>query len=224
MRQKEKWTVTAKRADFARIGKRFGIDQVIARIIRNRDVITEEEIEEYLNGDIESLPDSALLKDVEKAAEILADKIEKKKRIRIIGDYDIDGVESSYILWEGMERLGGKVEVVIPDRIKDGYGVNEHLIELAIEEGVDTILTCDNGIAAADALKKAKDAGLSVIVTDHHEIPFGEEDGKKIEILPKADAIVNPKQSDCPYPYKELCGAAVAWHFKIGRASCRERV
>lgn len=213
MRQKEKWTVTAKRADFAGIGKRFGIDQVIARIIRNRDVITEEEIEEYLNGDIESLPDSALLKDVEKAAEILADKIEKKKRIRIIGDYDIDGVESSYILWEGMERLGGKVEVVIPDRIKDGYGVNEHLIELAIEEGVDTILTCDNGIAATDALKKAKDAGLSVIVTDHHEIPFREEDGKKIEILPKADAIVNPKQSDCPYPYKELCGAAVAWHF-----------
>lgn len=223
MRQREKWSVIAKRADFAGIGKRFGIDQVIARIIRNRDIVTEREIEEYLYGNMETLSDSRLLKDVEKAAEILADKIAQKKSIRIIGDYDIDGVEASYILWEGIERLGGKVEAVIPDRIKDGYGVNEHLIELAIEEGADTILTCDNGIAAKEPLKKAKDAGLTVIVTDHHEIPFYEEDGKKVEVLPIADAIVNPKQSDCPYPCKEICGAVVAWHFirvlyqKMGR-------
>lgn len=212
MRQMEKWTVMAKRADFFGIGERFGIDPVIARIIRNRDIITEEEVGTYLNGSIGNLPSSRLLKDIEKAAELLADKIQQKKKIRIIGDYDIDGVQSTYILWEGIERLGGVVEAVIPDRIRDGYGVNEHLVELAIQEGADTILTCDNGIAAAPVLEKAKQAGLTVIVTDHHEIPFREEGGERIELLPKVDAIVNPKQKDCAYPYKELCGAVVAWH------------
>lgn len=212
MRQMEKWTVMAKRADFFGIGKRFGIDPVIARIIRNRDIITEEEVGSYLNGSIEDLPSSHLFKDIEKAAEILADKIRQKKKIRIIGDYDIDGVQSTYILWEGIERLGGVVEAVIPDRIKDGYGVNEHLVELAIQEGAETILTCDNGIAAAPVLEKAKQAGLTVIVTDHHEIPFREEGGRRIQMLPKVDAVVNPKQTECAYPYKELCGAVVAWH------------
>lgn len=211
-RQTEKWTVMAKRADFYGIGERFHIDPVIARIIRNRDVITEEGIEQYLNGTVESLADSGLLKDVGKAAELLAEKIRSGKKIRIIGDYDIDGVESTYILWEGIERLGGVVEAVIPDRIKDGYGVNENLVRLAIEEGADTILTCDNGIAAAAVLERAREEGLTVIVTDHHEIPFREEDGKRVEVLPQVDAIVNPKQKGCRYPYKELCGAAVAYH------------
>ncbi|MCI8326582.1 MAG: single-stranded-DNA-specific exonuclease RecJ [Lachnospiraceae bacterium] len=212
MKQLEKWTVMAKRADFYEIGKRFGIDPVIARVIRNRDVITEEEVGLYLGGEIEDLSDSHLLKDIDKAAEILAQKIERQKKIRIIGDYDIDGIQSSYILWEGIERLGGVAETVIPDRVKDGYGVNEHLVELAVQEGADTILTCDNGIAAAPILEKARQAGLTVIITDHHEIPFEEKQGQRKEILPKVDAIVNPKQQDCLYPYKALCGAVVAWH------------
>lgn len=212
MRTEEKWMVTAKRADFSGIGKKYGIDQVIARIIRNRDVISEKEIGTYLNGTMEELADPYLLKDVQKAAELLSEKIRNRKKIRIIGDYDIDGIQSSYILWEGIEQLGGDVNVTIPDRIIDGYGVNENLVKAAVQEGADTILTCDNGIAAADALKAAKEAGLTVIVTDHHEIPFKEENGKRCEQLPDADAIVNPKQSDCAYPYKEICGAVVAWH------------
>ena len=212
MRQAENWTVWAKKADFQEIGKKYGIDQVTARIMRNRDIITDEEINSYLNGTMDMLPSPYLLKDVKKAAGILAEKIKSGKKICIIGDYDIDGVQSSYILWEGIENLGGKVYVTIPDRIKDGYGVNEQLVEAAIEEGADTILTCDNGIAAADALKRAKENGLTVIVTDHHEIPFCEENGERKGILPDADAIVNPKQKDCAYPFKEICGAVVAWH------------
>ena len=212
MRQAENWTVWAKKADFQEIGKKYGIDQVTARIMRNRDIITDEEINSYLNGTMDMLPSPYLLKDVKKAAGILAEKIKSGKKICIIGDYDIDGVQSSYILWEGIENLGGNVYVTIPDRIKDGYGVNEQLVEAAIEEGADTILTCDNGIAAADALKRAKENGLTVIVTDHHEIPFCEENGERKEILPDADAIVNPKQKDCAYPFKEICGAVVAWH------------
>lgn len=212
MRQAENWTVWAKKADFQEIGKKYGIDQVTARIMRNRDIITDEEINNYLNGTMDMLPSPYLLKDVKKAAGILAEKIKKGKKICIIGDYDIDGVQSSYILWEGIENLGGNVYVTIPDRIKDGYGVNEQLVEAAIEEGADTILTCDNGIAAADALRIAKENGLTVIVTDHHEIPFCEENGERKEILPDADAIVNPKQKDCTYPFKEICGAVVAWH------------
>ena len=156
MRQAENWTVWAKKADFQEIGKKYGIDQVTARIMRNRDIITDEEINNYLNGTMDMLPSPYLLKDVKKAAGILAEKIKSGKKICIIGDYDIDGVQSSYILWEGIENLGGNVYVTIPDRIKDGYGVNEQLVEAAIEEGADTILTCDNGIAAADALKKAE--------------------------------------------------------------------
>ena len=159
MRQTENWTVWAKKADFQEIGKKYGIDQVTARIMRNRDIITDEEINSYLNGTMDMLPSPYLLKDVKKAAGILAEKIKSGKKICIIGDYDIDGVQSSYILWEGIENLGGNVYVTIPDRIKDGYGVNEQLVEAAIEEGADTILTCDNGIAAADALKRAKENG-----------------------------------------------------------------
>lgn len=212
MREQEKWSVLAKRADFYGLGERFGIDPVIARVIRNRDIVSGEEMDFYLNGTMEDLASPYLLKDVEKAAGILADKIRQKKEIRIIGDYDIDGIQSSYILWEGIERLGGSALAVIPDRIRDGYGVNEQLIEQAVREGADTILTCDNGIAAGTVLEQAKKAGLTVIVTDHHEIPFGEENGERYEILPQVDAIVNPRQRDCAYPQKEICGAAVAWH------------
>ena len=211
MRQAENWTVWAKKADFQEIGKKYGIDQVTARIMRNRDIITDEEINSYLNGTMDMLPSPYLLKDVKKAAGILAEKIKSGKKICIIGDYDIDGVQSSYILWEGIENLGGKVYVTIPDRIKDGYGVNEQLVEAAIEEGADTILTCDNGIAAYNEIVYAKERGLTVIVTDHHEVPFTKKADEKEEVLPPADAIVNPKQRNCSYPNKNLCGAAVAY-------------
>lgn len=208
----EKWYVAAKKADFKENARRFGIDQVTARIIRNRDIIEEGEMDRYLNGTIEDLHDPGKLKDVKKAAGLLKENIEKKQQIRIIGDYDIDGVQSVYILYSAIQSCGGKVDYAIPDRIGDGYGVNERLIEKASQEGVHTVLTCDNGIAAADALQKAKEEGMQVIVTDHHEVPYEETpQGEKIYRLPPADAVVNPKQQDCPYPYKNLCGAAVAF-------------
>lgn len=206
----KKWVVSAKRADFKGIGEKYGIDQVVARIIRNRDVIEEKDIEQYLNGSRKDFYSPYLLKDMEKAIKILKEKIEGQKTIRIIGDYDIDGVCSTYILYQGLKRCGAKVDFEIPDRIKDGYGVNEQLVEAAKEDGIDTILTCDNGIAAAKELKYAKDNGMTVIITDHHEVPYTEENGVKNYILPQVDAIINHKQQDCPYPFKELCGAAVA--------------
>lgn len=209
----KKWVVSAKRADFKGIGERYGIDQVVARIIRNRDVCEEEDIRLYLKGDRNDFYSPYLLKDMEKAIALLMEKIRTQKRIRIIGDYDIDGVCSTYILYTGLTRCGAMVDFEIPDRIKDGYGVNEQLIEAAYVEGIDTIVTCDNGIAAAKELAKAKDYGMTVIVTDHHEVPYREEDGKRSYILPQVDAIINHKQADCPYPFKELCGGAVA--FKV---------
>lgn len=207
----EQWLVTNKRADFKEIGKRYGIDQVTARIIRNRDVITDEEISLYLSGRVKDLHNPHLLKDGEKMVDILQDKIKMKKIIRVIGDYDIDGVMSSYILKTALERVGANVSVMIPDRMKDGYGLNRNLIENAKEDGIDTILTCDNGIAAIDEINLAKEYGMTVLVTDHHEIPFDEIDGEKIYKTSKADAIVNPHQKDCLYPYNDLCGAGVAW-------------
>lgn len=208
---KKKWVVSVKRADFKGIGEKYGIDQVIARIIRNRDVIEEKDIELYINGSRREFYSPYLLKDMEKAVKILMEKIKAEKTIRIIGDYDIDGVCSTYILYQGLKRCGAKVDFEIPDRIKDGYGVNEQLIEAAKQEEIDTIITCDNGIAAAKELKYAKDAGMTVIVTDHHEVPYTEENGVRTYILPQVDAIINHKQQDCPYPFKELCGAAVAY-------------
>lgn len=202
--------VAAKRADFKGIGERFGIDQVTARIIRNRDVIGEKAIEKYLHGSRKDFYSPWLLKDMEKAVAILQEKIENRNRIRIIGDYDIDGVMSTYILLESLRGLGCDVDMMIPNRITDGYGINEHLIEQAWQEGRDTIITCDNGIAAVTQIRKAKDLGMTVIVTDHHEVPFEDlEEGRK-EILPPADAIVNPKQKACSYPFAGLCGAVVA--------------
>lgn len=213
----EKWVVSAKKADFKKISSQFGIDQVTARIIRNRDILGEEAIEEYLHGNRENLHDPKKMKDMERAVAILQEKIQKKKKIRIIGDYDIDGIQSAYILYSALRNCGAQVDYAIPDRITDGYGINGRLVRQAEEDGVDTILTCDNGIAAAAELSLAKELGMAVIVTDHHEVPYEEgADGEKIFHIPTADAVVNPKQPDCPYPFKELCGAAVA--FKLVQA------
>ena len=169
--------VAAKRADFKGIGERFGIDQVTARIIRNRDVIGEKAIEKYLHGSRKDFYSPWLLKDMEKAVAILQEKIENRNRIRIIGDYDIDGVMSTYILLESLRGLGCDVDMMIPNRITDGYGINEHLIEQAWQEGRDTIITCDNGIAAVTQIRKAKDLGMPVIVPDHHAVPFEDLEG-----------------------------------------------
>nr|WP_294526570.1 single-stranded-DNA-specific exonuclease RecJ [uncultured Blautia sp.] len=206
----EKWFVTAKKADFKEIGRQFGIDPVIARLIRNRDVTGEKAIQEYLNGTIQDIPEPGLLKGMEEAVSILQEKITEKRKIRIIGDYDIDGVTSTYILIKGLERLGAKADTYIPDRVMDGYGIHMPLIYKALEDGIDTIITCDNGIAAAKEISFAKEKGLTVIVTDHHEVPFKEENGERTYILPPADAVINPKQPGCPYPNKNLCGAVVA--------------
>ena len=206
----ERWVVAAKRADFAAIGKEFGIDPVIARLIRNRDVQDREEIRRYLHGTVEELASSHLMKDVDKAVEILRNKIKEKKRIRIIGDYDIDGVVSTFILIKGLKRVGALADTYIPDRVADGYGIHEHLIERAVNDGIDVIVTCDNGIAAYNEIAMAKEKGITVIITDHHEIPYKETEAGRELILPPADAIVNPKQPDCNYPEKRLCGAVVA--------------
>lgn len=207
----EKWLVYSKKADFATIGRQFQIDQVIARIIRNRDVVGEEAIYRYLHGGLKDTYTPWLMKDMEKAVAILIQKITEKKKIRIIGDYDVDGVNAIYILLTGLQRAGAHVDGEIPHRMKDGYGINERLIEEAYEAGVDTLVTCDNGISAAKQIAHAKTLGMTVIITDHHDIPYEEIDGRRNYILPKADAVVNPKQTDCAYPFEGLCGAAVAY-------------
>lgn len=209
----EKWVMAAKKADFNQIGQQFHIDPVIARLIRNRDVIGDEKIREYLLGTVNELPLPWLMKDMKKAVDILEKKIQQKVKIRIIGDYDIDGVTSTYILLKGLTRIGADVDTYIPDRVADGYGIHEHLIVKAESDGIDTIVTCDNGIAAAAEIQMAKEKGMTVIVTDHHEIPYREENGERKVILPPADAILNPKQYDCPYPNKNLCGAVVAFKY-----------
>lgn len=211
-----KWYVTAKRADFDAIGKRFGISPVLARIIRNRELIKEEEIDYFLNGNLDALHSPYLMKDMEKTIMILKEKIKQKKKIRVIGDYDIDGICASYILKEGLNEAGANADVVIPHRMKDGYGLNEELIKEALDARVDTIVTCDNGIAAASSISYGKEMGMTIIVTDHHDIPYEEKDGVKQYLLPPADAIINPKQEACQYPYKEICGAVVA--FKVVQA------
>lgn len=208
---KEKWVVSAKKADFQAIGQHFGIDPVLARIMRNRDLTDLQEMNLYLHGTRADLNDPHLLKDADLAAEILREKIKEKKRIRIIGDYDIDGIQSTYILYCALRRLGADADFVIPDRILDGYGLNEHLVTRASQDGIDTILTCDNGISAIDQIHLAKSLGMTVVVTDHHEVPFTEVDGVRREKVCEADAVVNPKQQACHYPFKKLCGAAVAF-------------
>lgn len=207
----EKWIEIRKGGNFMEMAKKYGIDPLIARIIRNRDIIDEKEITEYLYGGKETLHNPHLLKDVDKAAEIIAEGIAEKKTMRIIGDYDIDGVNATYILLDGIRRCGGNVDAAIPDRMKDGYGINEHLIEQALSDGKELLITCDNGIAAINEINFAKEKGMTVVVTDHHEIPYRNTEQGKEFLRSNADAIVNPKQADCPYPCKGICGAVVAW-------------
>ncbi len=205
------WFITAKKADFYKIAETHHIDPVIARIIRNKDIIEEEDIRKYLHGDKEDLYEPSRMKDVSKAAELLKQYIDDQRKIRVIGDYDADGICSSYILMKGLSLCGADADTVIPHRIRDGYGLNETLIEEAHQDGVQTIVTCDNGIAAIDQIAYARELGMTVIVTDHHEIPYEEVDGKRNYILPEAEAVVNPKQEECHYPYKNICGAVVAY-------------
>lgn len=217
----KKWFLYQKKADFNRIGARCGISPVLARILCNRDVQSEEQLHMYLEGTLEDCHDPALLPDIRKAAEILKEKIVTGKVIRVIGDYDVDGICSTYILVEALRRMGAKVNAAIPHRIKDGYGLNDNLIEEAHADGIDTILTCDNGIAALSQVERAKDLGMTVIITDHHEVPFTEqEDGTRLYKMPPADAVVDPKREDNRYPFPGVCGAVVAW--KLVHLLCPE--
>lgn len=207
----ENWVLLRKGADFQHISEKFHISPRVASLIRNRDVIGDDAIEKYLNGTIADLYDGMLMKDMDKAVAVLGEKIKENAKIRIIGDYDIDGIQSTYILLEGFRMLGADVDSDIPDRMKDGYGLNRNLIDRALEADVDTIITCDNGIAAAEEIAYAKSMGMTIVVTDHHEIPYTEIGAGRRYILPEADAVVDPKQEDCTYPFKGLCGAAVAY-------------
>ncbi|MBD9337997.1 MAG: single-stranded-DNA-specific exonuclease RecJ [[Ruminococcus] faecis] len=207
----EKWFVAMKKADFNGIAEKYQISPIIARLMRNRDVIGDEAIDFYLNGTVEDLYDGLLMKDMDRAVDILKEKIEEEKKIRVIGDYDIDGVNATYILQQGLAGLGADVDTDIPDRIKDGYGLNQMLIDRALEDDVDTIITCDNGIAAMNEIAYGKENGMTIVVTDHHEVPYLEENGEKKYLLPPADAVVDPHRADCEYPFKGLCGAAVAY-------------
>ena len=207
----QRWFITMKKADFNAIGEKYHISPILARLIRNRDIIGDDAVDFYLNGTIADLYDGMLMQDMDRAVEILAEKIREEKPVRVIGDYDIDGVNATYILQEGLSGLGADVDTDIPDRIKDGYGLNKMLIDRALDDGIDTVITCDNGIAASDEIAYAKENGLTVIVTDHHEVPYIEMDGEKEYLLPRADAVVDPHRADCAYPFKGLCGAAVAY-------------
>ena len=200
-----------KKADFNGIAEKYQISPIIARLMRNRDVIGDEAIDFYLKGTVEDLYDGLLMKDMDRAVDILKEKIEEGKKIRVIGDYDIDGVNATYILQQGLAGLGADVDTDIPDRIKDGYGLNQMLIDRALEDDVDTIITCDNGIAARSEIAYGKENGMTIVVTDHHEVPYLEENGEKKYLLPPADAVVDPHRADCEYPFKGLCGAAVSY-------------
>lgn len=207
----KKWFVSAKKADFEAIGKKFHITPMTARIIRNRDVIGEEQIRRYLQGGLSDLYSPWLLAGMKDGVELLKESIAKGEKVRVIGDYDIDGVCATYILLTGLEKIGANVDTIIPDRIKDGYGINEQLIDQAKNDGVQVIVTCDNGIAAHQQIAYAKELGMKVLVTDHHEVPFEENEDGRVEKLPPADVIINPKQEQCEYPWKGLCGGVVAW-------------
>ena len=209
---KEQWIEAPRIEGNQELAAQFHMSPMAMRLIRSRAGESEAEVRAYLYGTLDDLADARLMKGMTEAVALLLEKIRAGASIRIIGDYDIDGVNATHILVTGLRRVGAQVDTVIPDRLKDGYGINEHLIEQAKEAGIDTIVTCDNGIAAAKEIAYAKELGMTVIVTDHHEIPYREaEDSTRTTILPPADVIVNPKQADCPYPYKKLCGAAVAW-------------
>lgn len=207
----EKWFVAAKKADFDAWSKKFNISPVTARIIRNRDIFSEEEVERFLNGSFLDMYPPELMLDMEDAAAIIEEQLRGGKKMRVIGDYDVDGITSAHILTKGLHALSAEVDTVIPHRIKDGYGLNDQLIEEAYADGVKTIVTCDNGIAAAAQIALAAERKITVVVTDHHEVPYTEEDGVRTEILPPAAAVVDPKRQDCTYPFKSICGAVVAY-------------
>lgn len=206
-----KWFVSAKKADFNKIGEKYHISPVLARIIRNRDVVEEKDLDKYLHGTLEDIYDGSLLKDLDKAADIIWNKIHSGKKIRVIGDYDVDGICAAFILKKGLVMCGANADTVIPHRIKDGYGMNEQLVKEAYEDGVDTIVTCDNGITAFSQIEYARSLGMTCIVTDHHEVPYEMSGEEKQYLLPPANAVVDPKQAECTYPYKNICGAVVAW-------------
>lgn len=206
------WRYTGK-ADLLHISNRFGIDKVTAQIIRNRKITGDENIDLYLNGDIDMLHDPAMMKDMDKAARLVWKEIDCGHKIRIIGDYDVDGVCSIYIVFRGLKALGADVDYDVPDRNKDGYGINENLIKRAFDDGVRTLITCDNGIAAISQIKYARSLGMTVIVTDHHDVQFDDTDGERTYIIPDADAVIDSKRPDDGYPFKLLCGASVAYKF-----------
>ncbi len=208
---RERWVEAPRVEGNREMAGRLRVSPLTVRMIRNRAGLSEEAVRDYLYGGIESLADPFLMKGMREAVDLLREKRDAGASVRIIGDYDIDGVNASFILLTGLRRIGAQVDTVIPDRMRDGYGVNENLVRQAVEDGIDTIVTCDNGIAAAGEIGLAKELGMTVVVTDHHEVPFREENGERVFVLPPADVIVNPKQADCGYPFKMLCGAAVAW-------------
>ncbi|WP_243145219.1 single-stranded-DNA-specific exonuclease RecJ, partial [Clostridium neonatale] len=226
---KERWFIKNRKADYKSMSLKYGISELMSKLIINRDIFEDEIIKSYVTPEFNKLHNPREMKDLELAVNILKEKIITNKKIRIIGDYDVDGVISVYMLYTALKKCNANVDYEIPDRIKDGYGINEKIIKEAKDDGVDTILTCDNGISAIDQIKYAKELGLTVIVTDHHDIPFVEdENNKKIFLQSDADAILNPKQKDCNYKFKSLCGAGVAFklievlyeEFNIDKEEC----
>ena len=206
----QNWLIRMKRADFNALSEQFHIDPVVARVMINRE-IPENQFEGFLHPELNNLHDPFLMEDMNQAVRIIIHDIEEGHRIRIVSDYDVDGVMSNYILYAGFKRIGADVDYAIPHRVKDGYGINQEIIEKAAEDGIHTIVTCDNGIAANEALTRAKELGMTVVVTDHHQVPFIMEGDNKHYILPPADAILNPKKATCQYPFDDLCGAGVAY-------------
>ena len=211
----KKWMVASKRADFDAIAQKYNIDKVIARIIRNRDIISDEDINLFLNGRMCDLHDPHLMKDLDKAVCLIKDAIDAKVKIRVMGDFDVDGVCATFILKRGLSALGAYVDNDIPDRVKEGYGINDNMVNKAHDDGVGLIITCDNGIAAAGQVALANSLGIKVIVTDHHEVPYEIINDKKEYILPPACAVVDPKREDCGYPFKSICGAVVAYKLML---------
>ncbi len=209
---KERWVLEAKRADFFGIADRLQLDPVLVRLMVNRGINTEEKIHQYLYGTLRDLESPRKMKDMEKAASLILEAIERKKKIVIASDFDVDGIFAGMILETGLQRLGGETWIMTPHRVREGYGLNVRMVEEAVRENAGLLITCDNGIAAFAALEKAKELGLCCIVTDHHEVVYREiKAGEREYILPSAAAIVNPKQKDCPYPFDGLCGAGVAY-------------
>jgi len=210
----EKWFLRNVKADLDQISKRFNISKVLSKILVNRDIIDYNLIDSFLNPSLEKLHNPKSMKDIDKGINILKESILNKEKIRICGDYDQDGNSAVLTLYKGIKRCGGDVDYVIPDRITDGYGINERIVNKAKEDGISLIITCDNGVSAFDAVKLAKELGLKIIVTDHHEISYSVNDDGTVEYkIPEADAVINPKRPDCGYPFKKLCGAGVAFKF-----------